>query len=109
MNSKTDPAPWKNSTELRLHAGLLPDAELSEDLLDDIGRARLVVVAVVIGLTIRDQTKNKIIFDNQNYVFRGEYEVTGDPQSYFNEEAPATDRLARDFARSVMTTVMEGF
>ena len=89
--------------------GTIKNFYVAPVLLDDIGRARLVVVAVVIGLTIRDQTKNKIIFDNQNYVFRGEYEVTGDPQSYFNEEAPATDRLARDFARSVMTTVMEGF
>jgi hypothetical protein len=89
--------------------GTIKNFYVAPVLLDDIGRARLVVVAVVIGVTIRDQTKNKIIFDNQNYVFRGEYEVTGDPQSYFNEEAPATDRLARDFARSLMTTIMEGF
>jgi hypothetical protein len=78
-------------------------------LLDDIGRARLVEVTIIVGLTVRDQTKNKILFDNQNYVFRSEYEVTGDPQSFFNEEGPATDRLARDFARSVLTAIMEGF
>lgn len=78
-------------------------------LLDDIGRARLVEVTVIVGLTVRDQTKNKILFDNQNYVFRSEYEVSGDPQSFFNEEGPATDRLARDFARSVLTAIMEGF
>lgn len=78
-------------------------------LIDDTGRARLIEVTVVVGLSLRDQTKNKVIFDNQNYVYRGEYEVSGDPQSYFNEEGPATERLARDFARSVMTTIMEGF
>lgn len=78
-------------------------------LLDDFGRARLVEVTVVVGLTLRDQTRNKVIFDNQNYVFRGEYEIGGDPQSFFNEEGPATERLARDFARSVVTTILEGF
>jgi hypothetical protein len=78
-------------------------------LLDDYGRARLVEVTVVVGLTLRDQTKNKVIFDNQNYVFRGEYEISGDPKSFFNEEDPATDRLARDFAKSVVTTIWEGF
>jgi hypothetical protein len=78
-------------------------------LLDDFGRARLFEVTIKVELTIRDQTKNKIIFDNQNYVFRDEYEISGDPQTFFSEEGPAVDRIARDFARSVMTTILEGF
>jgi hypothetical protein len=78
-------------------------------LLDDLGRARLFEVIVTAGVTVRDQTRNKILFDNQNYVFRGEYEITGDPKTYFNEEGPAVDRLARDFAKSVLTTILEGF
>jgi hypothetical protein len=78
-------------------------------LLDDFGRARVFEVTIIAGLTLRDQTKNKIIFDNQNYVFRGEYEVAGDPQTFFSEEGPAVDRIARDFARSVLTTILEGF
>ena len=78
-------------------------------LLDDFGRARVIEVTIVVGITLRDQTKNKVIFDNQNYVFRGEYEISGDPKSFFSEEGPATDRLAREFARSVVTTIWEGF
>lgn len=78
-------------------------------LLDDYGRARVFEVTITAGVTVRDQTKNKIIFDNQNYVFRGEYEVSGDPQTYFSEEGAAVDRIARDFAKSVLTTILEGF
>ena len=78
-------------------------------LLDDLGRARVFEIAVIAGVTVRDQTKNKIIFENQNYVFRGEYEISGDPKTFFNEEGPATDRLARDFAKSVISTILEGF
>ena len=78
-------------------------------LLDDIGRARLFEIVITVGLTVRDQTKNKIIFDNQNFIFRGEYEISGDPKTYFNEEGPAVDRIARDFAKSVLTTILEGF
>lgn len=78
-------------------------------LLDDFGRARLFEITITAGLTVRDQTKNKIIFDNQNYVFRGEYEISGDPKTFFSEEGPAVDRIARDFARSVLTTILEGF
>ena len=78
-------------------------------LLDDYGRARVFEITVVAGITVKDQTKNKVIFDNQNYVFKTEYEITGDPNSFFNEEGPAVNRLARDFAKSVLTTILEGF
>jgi lipopolysaccharide assembly LptE-like protein len=78
-------------------------------LLDDFGRARLFEITITVAVIVRDQTKNKIIFENQNYVFRGEYEIPGDPKTYFNEEGPATDRLARDFAKSMISTILEGF
>ena len=78
-------------------------------LLDDFGRARVFEITVVAGITIKDQTKNKVLYDNQNYVFKTEYEITGDPNTFFNEEGPAVERLARDFAKSVLTMVMEGF
>lgn len=77
--------------------------------LDDLGRARAFEVTITLGVTVRDQTKNKILFDNQNFVFRGEYEIASDPKTFFSEEGPAVDRIARDFAKSVMTTILEGF
>jgi hypothetical protein len=78
-------------------------------VLDDFGRARLFEITITASVTVRDQTRNKVIFDNQNYVFRGEYEISGDPQTFFSEEGPAVDRIARDFAKSVLTTILEGF
>ncbi|MFN7945608.1 MAG: LptE family protein [Blastocatellia bacterium] len=78
-------------------------------VIDDFGRARIFEITIVASLTVRDQTTNKVIFDNQNYVFRGEYEISGDPQTFFNEEGAAVSRIARDFAKSVLTTILEGF
>src|SRR5262249_11702715 len=78
-------------------------------LLDDQGRARLFEITISVEVTVRDQTTNKVIFNNQNCVFRGEYEISGDPKTFFNEDGAATDRLARDFARSVIATILEGF
>jgi hypothetical protein len=40
--------------------------------------------------------------------FEGEYQLSDDPQSFFNEENPAVDRVARDFAQSIISTIMEG-
>ena len=78
-------------------------------LINDTGRARMFDVTIVIALKVRDQIKNKVIFDNQNFTYRNEYEISGDPATYFNEEGPAVDRMAKDFAKSVMTTIIEGF
>jgi hypothetical protein len=78
-------------------------------LLDDLGRARLYEVMITLDLTVRDQTKNRILYGNSNLNVRGEYEINGDPQQFFSEEGPAVDRIARDFARSIMTTILEGF
>jgi Lipopolysaccharide-assembly len=78
-------------------------------LLDDVGRARMFEVTIHVRVTVHDQTKNKVLFDNPNYIFRGEYEFSGDPKTYFNEEGPAVDRMANDFAKSVLTTILEGF
>jgi hypothetical protein len=78
-------------------------------LLDDLGRARVFEVIISVALTVRDQTKNKILYDNQNFLFRDQYEISTDPQQFFSEEGPAVDRVARDFAKSVLTTLLAGF
>jgi hypothetical protein len=40
--------------------------------------------------------------------FEGEYELSDDPESFFNEENPAVERIAKDFAQTVISTIMEG-
>ncbi len=82
---------------------------ISGVLLDERGRTRVYEVTIVAAVTVRDQTQNRVIYDNQNYEFRGEFEFTSDPRSFFNEEDPAVDRLARQFAESVVSTLVNGF
>jgi hypothetical protein len=72
-------------------------------------RARIFEVTITAAVTVRDQVENRVIYDNQNYVFRGEFEFTGDPRSFFNEEDPAVQRMARSFAESVVSTLVNGF
>ena len=75
-------------------------------LLDDKGRARIFEVTIQAAVTVRDQTENRVLYDNQNFVFRGEYEFANDPRSFFNEEDPAVDRMARNFAESIVSTLI---
>lgn len=72
------------------------------------GRASTALVTVSMKVTLEDK-HGKVIFENPNYVFREEYQISSQVVSFFEEESPALDRLSRDFARSLVSNVMEGF
>ena len=80
----------------------------SGSILDDRGRTRVWDVRIVVSVVVRDLRSHKILFENPRMVFEGEYELSDDPQSFFNEENPAVDRIARDFAQTIISTIMEG-
>ena len=88
--------------------GAVRDFSFTGVLLDRDGRARVYEVTIVSAVTIRDLKENKILYDNQNFVFRDSFEFSSDPRSFFNEEDPAVDRIARTFAESVVSTVVNG-
>ena len=83
--------------------------DFSGVLLDNRGRARVFEVMITAGVTVRDQTQNRVLYDNQNYVFRGEFEFSSDPRTFFNEEDPAVQRIARKFAEDLVSTLINGF
>jgi hypothetical protein len=89
--------------------GVVRKFNFSGVLLDDKGRARIFEVTIVAAVTVRDQHDNRVLYDNQNFVFRGEFEFANDPRTFFNEEDPAVMRMARSFAESIVSTLVNGF
>ncbi|MEP6847775.1 MAG: LptE family protein [Acidobacteriota bacterium] len=88
--------------------GNIRDFGFSGVLLDREGRARVYEVTIVAAVTVRDLRENKVLYDNQNLVFRDSFEFSQDPRSFFNEEDPAVERMARAFAESVVSTIVNG-
>lgn len=88
--------------------GTIRNFNFSGVLLDRDGRARVYEVTIVAAVTIRDTVENKILYDNQNFIFRDSFEFSEDPRSFFNEEDPAVERIARAFAESVVSTIVNG-
>jgi len=86
--------------------GVIKGYQFRGVLLDDQGRARIFEVTIEAAVTVRDQAENRVLYDNQNFVFRGEYEFANDPRNFFNEEDPAVQRMARSFAESVVSTLI---
>jgi len=88
--------------------GTIRDFGFSGVLLDREGRARVYEVTIVTAVTIRDTRDNKILYDNQNFIFRDSFEFSQDPRSFFNEEDPAAERMARAFAEAAVSAFING-
>lgn len=65
----------------------------------------LVTMVVSVSLTGRD---DKVLYENKNYVFRQQYQSTTDLPTFLDESPAAVDRLSRDFARALVSDVLEG-
>jgi hypothetical protein len=88
--------------------GTIRDFSFTGVLLDSDGRARVYEVTIVSAVTIRDLKENKILYDNQNFIFRDSFEFSQDPRSFFNEEDPAVERIAKAFSESVVSAIVNG-
>jgi len=66
----------------------------------------LVVVSMRVSLTDR---QGKVLYQNPAYLFREQYEVSQDLVSFFEEDSPAFRRLSQDFARTLVSNILEGF
>jgi len=72
------------------------------------GRAESILVVVSMRVSLVDR-QGKILFQNPAYVFREQYQVSQEPSSFFEEDSPAMGRLSRDFAQTLVSSVLEGF
>lgn len=88
--------------------GTIRDFRFAGVILDREGRARVYEVTIVAAVTIRDLKRNNVLFDNQNFTFRDSFEFSEDPRSFFNEEDPAVERMARAFAESAVSAFING-
>ncbi len=70
--------------------GSIRDFNFTGVLLDREGRARVYEVTIVAAVTVRDLQENKILFDNQNFIFRDSFEEGSFPSS--SSGSPATMR-----------------
>jgi outer membrane lipopolysaccharide assembly protein LptE/RlpB len=72
------------------------------------GRASSGLVTVTMRVSLVDQ-HGKVLFENQNYQFREQYQISREISSFFDEESPALDRLSRDFARTLVSNIVEAY
>jgi Lipopolysaccharide-assembly len=71
---------------------------------DTFGSAFLVTVNMAVKLTrVRD---GAVLWENPNYTYSERYVLNTNITDFFSEENPALERLARDFAASLASTLL---
>jgi len=66
----------------------------------------LITIEASVTLNGRD---GKVLYQNNNYVFREQYQSTTDLTTFIQEDPAAVERLSRAFARQLVADVLEGF
>ena len=97
----------KADADVVLHGTILQEAvaPLTYNTATQQSSSFLVTMVVAVKLTARD---GHVLYENDNYVFRHEYQSTTDLPVYFDESPAAVERLSRDFAHALVADVLEG-
>lgn len=72
------------------------------------GEVTTMLVTVQMKIELDDAVSKKPVYQNADMTFRDEYQISSDPQSFFNEEDPTLGRMSRDFASRCVATILEG-
>jgi outer membrane lipopolysaccharide assembly protein LptE/RlpB len=84
-----------------------------------IAQATTMLVIVKCEVTFTERDTEKVLYHNDNFVFRNEYELGAATQnaevtednvrSFFQESDPAFDRMSQDFAARLVAAVTENY
>ena len=89
--------------------GRLTSFSLQPVRFDTEGRAVEYQIAVMARLQLVDRKTEKTLFEESGFLVRQPYNIPLTSGSYFNPETAAVDVLTLPFARTLVTTILEGF
>ena len=77
------------------------------------------VITMTARIELRDLRENKVLWENPGVMFRQDYEATSgrapgsgglvDPVAFFQQDASALERMSTDFARTIVSAILEAF
>jgi outer membrane lipopolysaccharide assembly protein LptE/RlpB len=79
------------------------------------GSATAMLVTMKCEITFELRETGKVLYHTDNFVFRNQYEISADVNdpssisSFFEEQDPALDRLAQDFASRLVAALVENY
>lgn len=78
-------------------------------VLNEQGRARRYEILITADVTLTQAATDRVLWENDHYLFKRQYEVPETSIAYVDREIIAIDEVAGDFASTVVTSILEGF
>jgi len=78
-------------------------------VLNSQGGATRVEVVIQARVRLTDLRTGKLLWSQDHFIFRSQYDVNQTAERSFDREIVAIDRIARDFAVTIVTSLLEGF
>jgi outer membrane lipopolysaccharide assembly protein LptE/RlpB len=72
------------------------------------GQTSTYLITLTANVTLTDRN-NRVLYEHEDYQFHQQYEATADLASFIQEDSPAEQRLARDFAQTLVSDMLESF
>jgi Lipopolysaccharide-assembly len=71
-------------------------------------------IVMTARVELRDLRENKVLWENPGLSFRQEYEATSgrnasDPVAFFQQDTNALERISTEFARTIVSAILEAF
>ena len=73
------------------------------------GRTTEVLVTVSMRVNVQDSATHQTLYEANDLVFREPYQISSDPTIYFGEDQAAIERLSRQVASSLVSTLIGNF
>jgi len=71
-------------------------------------------ITMTARIELRDLRENKVLWENPSVTFRQEYDATAgrsaiDPAAFFQQDTNALERMSTEFARTIVSAILEAF
>ena len=73
------------------------------------GRASTVQFQVTMQITFTERATGKVLYSAPNFTMKNQFEISTTPRAYFEESDTALDRLSREVARTLVSSILENF
>ena len=73
-----------------------------------VNRTTGVLLTVGLRMSLVSATTGETLYETGDWTYREPYEVSRDPAAYLGENQPALERLSRQVAASLVSTLLEG-
>ena len=71
-------------------------------------------IVMTARIELRELRENKVLWENPSVMFRQEYDATAgrsstDPVAFFQQDSGALERMTSEFARTIVSAILEAF